>query len=397
LIATLERRIAVLAVAGALACGRGDVAHDGDGRSLTIALDTARGVAHAVLVVSGFSDAQIDSLRSDHRYGGSTPSTSPEWQTLLRVGVSETEGIPVAGKYVVTDSAIEFRPLFPFDLGRSYWVRVEPSRLPWGAATSPDSVILVAVSMAKPYRPAIVEVRRILPSGDQLPENLLRLYVEFTAPMSRQGAIPFVRLMDSEGKEVKAAFLPLDIDFWNEDRTRFTLFLDPGRVKQGILPNEQLGRALVAGRRYTIEIDSTWRDAHGVVLARPYRRSFVAGPVQDAPVTLAEWKIEAPGAGRGALVVRFPKQLDHGLLRRGIGVERDGRPVDGDATILDGEREWRFEPRGDWRRGTYHLVVLSILEDPMGNRIGRPFEVDMFEKVDSVPGPEKHILPFVVR
>src|SRR6185436_17263634 len=114
-----------------------------------------------------------------------------------------------------------------------------------------------------------------------LPENQLRLYVEFSAPMSNGGGIGFIRLLDADGREVRNAFLPLDADFWNREHTRYTLFLDPGRVKRGILPNEQMGRALRAGRVYSIAIDSTWRDAEGQPLAAPYRRSFHVGPPDD--------------------------------------------------------------------------------------------------------------------
>ena len=67
------------------------------------------------------------------------------------------------------------------------------------------------------------------------------------SPMSRQAGVDFVRLLDDNGREVRNAFLPLEADFWNPAHTRYTLFLDPGRVKRGILPNEQMGRALRSG------------------------------------------------------------------------------------------------------------------------------------------------------
>lgn len=65
--------------------------------------------------------------------------------------------------------------------------------------------------------------------------------------------------------------------------------------------------------------------------------------------------------------------------------------------MSDGEREWRFVPREPWRAGDYHLVVLSILEDVAGNRVGRAFEVDMFDRVDSTVVPERTTRPFTVR
>jgi hypothetical protein len=58
-----------------------------------------------------------------------------------------------------------------------------------------------------------------------------------------KGGIGFVRLLDEAGDEVRDPFLPLDAEFWNRDRTRFTVFFDPGRQKRGILPNEEMGRS----------------------------------------------------------------------------------------------------------------------------------------------------------
>ena len=37
-----------------------------------------------------------------------------------------------------------------------------------------------------------------------------------------------------------------------------------------------------------------------------------------------------------------------------------------------------------------------MLEDPAGNRIDGPFEVDMFERVDKTPAPERHTIPFTI-
>jgi hypothetical protein len=78
-----------------------------------------------------------------------------------------------------------------------------------------------------------------------VPENLLRMYVEFSAPMGSRQAGAFVRLLDrTSGSDtvVDEAFLPVEADFWSSDHKRYTLFLDPGRVKRGILPNRERGR-----------------------------------------------------------------------------------------------------------------------------------------------------------
>ena len=49
--------------------------------------------------------------------------------------------------------------------------------------------------------------------------------------MGLKGGIGYVRLLDEAGGEVRDPFLPLDAEFWNRDRTRFTVFFDPGRAE----------------------------------------------------------------------------------------------------------------------------------------------------------------------
>ena len=195
----------------------------------------------------------------------------------------------------------------------------------------------------------------------------------------RSPALGFVRLEDDRGRAVEEAFLPLDVDLWNADRTRYTVFFDPGRVKRGILPNVERGRALEAGRQYAVVVDAGWRDAAGQPLASSYRYQFTASAAVERAIAISDWRIEAPPpGGRDALIVRFPWGLDAALLQRALCVtSRDGTAIAGDTAVDDAERRWRFVPAEPWRAGGYQLIVLSLLEDPAGNRVGRAFEIEM--------------------
>ena len=65
------------------------------------------------------------------------------------------------------------------------------------------------------------------------------------------------------------------------------------------------------------------------------------------PLDPRAWRIEPPAAGsRHALVVTFPKPLDHGLLMRALGVARDGESIAGDITVEAPRRD------GSSRRAT---------------------------------------------
>ena len=126
-------------------------------------------------------------------------------------------------------------------------------------------------------------VTAITPSSDTWPENLLRFYIHFSAPMSRRGAIGFVSLVDEKGRKLADVFLEVNANLWNSDDTRFTVLFDPGRVKRGILPNLELGRAIRDRGRYAIVIDAAWRDAAGQPLKEGYRREVKVGLPIERP------------------------------------------------------------------------------------------------------------------
>ena len=89
--------------------------------------------------------------------------------------------------------------------------------------------------------------------------------------------------------------------------------------------------------------------------------------------------------------------LDHGLLQRALWVWKGDTSLPGQARIEGAERRWVFVPHVEWTTGQHHLVVLSVLEDLAGNRIGRAFEVDEFDRTDRRAEPERFTVPFCIR
>ena len=357
--------------------------------SLSIVPASDAGSAH--ISVSGLSATELNTLRA-------APPPADVWLAMLSVRVAGADPAQpaVAGVYMVGAETLTFTPRFSFDAGRAYDVAFDPSKLP---TPRRDAVVRASLALPKIDRVPSAVVTRILPTSEVIPENLLRMYIEFSKPMGRATGLPFVRLLDDRGEEVREPFLPLDVEFWNPDYTRFTVFFDPGRVKRGILPNEQLGRALVVGRRYTVVVDAAWRDAQGTPLKSEYRQQFRVVPADNQPIALKQWRITAPrSGGRDPLIVAFPDPLDHGLLSRSLGVARPGGGVvTGVVRVDPGETRWNFTPDANWSAGSYELVVLGVLEDVAGNQIDKPFEVDMFKRIDTTSKPSERRLKFDVR
>jgi hypothetical protein len=97
------------------------------------------------------------------------------------------------------------------------------------------------------------------------------------------------------------------------------------------------------------------------------------------------------------LTVVFPEPMDRALLDSLLDVtDRRGNPVAGAVEVDRDETRWRFTPREPWKPGDYRLVAATILEDLAGNTINKPFEVDVFERVEARVNRETVELPFTV-
>jgi len=70
---------------------------------------------------------------------------------------------------------------------------------------------------------ATTRVASVYPTTSELPENALRFYLYFSAPMQQGEAWSRIHLLDSAGKVVDLAFLEIDQELWNREMTRLTV------------------------------------------------------------------------------------------------------------------------------------------------------------------------------
>jgi hypothetical protein len=298
---------------------------------------------------------------------------------------------PLAGTYTVTETGIRFEPQFPLVPGREYVVLV--------SADANAKPVRVTLSLPKPAPGPRVAITAIYPTASRLPENTLRFYIHFSGDVARGGVYRHIKLVRDDGVEVKEPFLELDEELWSADGRRLTVLFHPGRVKRGLVPREVEGPILEEGRRYTISVSGKWEDVEGRPIVSGFSKTFSAGPPDDEPVDPSVWSLVAPRAFSDApLVVRLPKPLDHAMLNRVVWVaDAKGEPVPGTLTVGGGERVLTFAPKAPWRRGEYRLVTDTRLEDVCGNRVGKPFEVDVFHPVTRKIEAKTFERPFTVR
>jgi hypothetical protein len=329
--------------------------------------------------------------------------TEADWQKLFPVVAGSEDPLAdlqlpaMLGSYRLDEGAVQFTPRFPMQPGIHYRAVLHPARLP----DASPSLSPVSSSMRIPAGRVVSStfVARIYPSADDLPENLLKFYLLFSAPMSGGSIYDHIHLRDELGKAVELPFLEIDEELWNPDMTRLTLFIDPGRIKRGVTPLEEVGPALSTGRRYSLVIDADWRDARGASLTKPYQKSFRVIPPDRTPIDFKQWKITSPAAqSTGSLEVRFDRPMDFALAQRVIGVRRpSGERLEGSVALKDQERTWTFTPARPWKAGAYELVIQTTLEDLAGNNIGKSFEVDLFESVQRKVSHTVERLPFEVK
>lgn len=369
------------------------------------AADPAR-AAEASVEVVGLPPSILGELNR------ATPSPG-DWQRMLAVhtqpdggdGTADATSMPpMLGAYQLDADVLRFRPQFALEPGVTYRAVLRPDRLPAGAATG---AFAAAPPVTADYTPPAARsdpttvVSHVYPTADVLPENLLKYYVHFSAPMSRGGIYEHVRLLDAAGRAVELPFLELEEELWDPPMTRLTLIIDPGRIKRGVRPLEEVGPALEEGKSFTLVVAATARDAAGNPLAGEYRKPFRVGPPDREPIDPAKWAITPPprAGTRDPLTIAFGKPLDHALATRVIQVaDAGGRAVEGVTSTDDGERRWVFTPAGPWAGGRYEVVVQRTLEDLAGNNIGKPFEVDLADQpADRKPSDSTAVrLPFDV-
>jgi sugar phosphate isomerase/epimerase len=291
---------------------------------------------------------------------------------------------------------LRFTPRFPPQPGTTY-------RVFFGKQTAE-----FRVPAARPPKTP-TEIAAVYPQADVLPENLLRMYVHFSRPMKKGDIYKFLTLTRSDGVVVEHPFLEIDEELWSPDGKRLTLLFDPGRVKRGLQPREEAGPILEEGKKYTLTISKHWPDETGFPLKEAFTKSFAASKPDDEAIDPEKWVLvpprnlaagDAPGFDP-TLRIDFgrTKVIDSALANRLIWVvDEDGQRIDRmagktvtDSGVMFGGNVKRWPP------GKYKLVIDTRLEDVCGNRVGRPFEVDILKPVTKAIEATTVELPFEVK
>lgn len=293
-------------------------------------------------------------------------------EALLRVSLvtnSKEPGPAIFGSYHHADGTLRFVPRFRLVPGQTYRVTYSP---PKGSSLKQTYRVPLRYTQPAP------RVTAVYPTATQLPANHLKFYIHFSQPM-REGRDIFrhIQLLDDSGATVPGAWRRTEL--WNKDATRFTLWIHPGRIKQGVNLRNDEGPVLVAGRKYTLRISTALQGADGQPLIREHLKRFEARVADRRRPDPTQWIVAPPQhATRDPLRVNFRESLDRALSLRCLRVhDAKGKPVPGTATLSPGESHWNFVPSSPWNNGIYQLSVGGTLEDLAGNTPIRVFDTDL--------------------
>ena len=225
-------------------------------------------------------------------------------------------------------------------------------------------VALTALAALSLARAAPVEIH---PAGSAVPENLLRFELRFDRPQQLPFDVERLTLLDGDGREIPHALL--DVALPDADGRRITVLLDPGRVKTGVGPNLEAGRALKQGATVSLRVLGTGADASPAV------KTWQVTAAVSHPLQPELWQLNPPRRGtRDTLSVDLRTPISSAGERLIAVVDGHGRRIDGGVTLGDGDATWRFKPSRPWAIGLHRLVTHPGLEDPAGNRRCAAFE-----------------------
>ncbi|MFO1013882.1 MAG: Ig-like domain-containing protein [Caulobacteraceae bacterium] len=287
------------------------------------------------------------------------------WSQVFEVFASDDAAAPaMLGDHVWDGETITFIPRYPPAPSLTLRAVLRP-------AEGPQIVEWFSGVPAPPKAPS-TRVLEITPSAAVWPENILRFYITFSAPMRIGVAWAHIQLLDAAGVPVPAPFVEIDQELWDPEGRRLTILFDPARIKRGLVDHEAEGLPLVPGRAYTLRISSDWHDAKGAPLITSFDHTFTAEPAWRDGLDERDWTLTVSER----LTIDFPRPLDAALALRAFAVLRDETEVPGAWTLHAGETRLSFQPDQPLAPGTYILEAANILEDIAGNRPGRPFDID---------------------
>jgi len=142
-------------------------------------------------------------------------SAKDELKINLHSSVAKT---PILGDLINEATTVIFYPLIPLTPNLTYDI--------YQGNTLIDTLTIpLSAGVEAPI------ITAVYPAQDTVPENLLKMYFKFSKPMQEVRSLDYIKVYNTQNDSLIDVFLDLQPELWNKERTRLTLWLDPGRIK----------------------------------------------------------------------------------------------------------------------------------------------------------------------
>jgi len=289
----------------------------------------------------------------------------------------------IIGKVKYKDSYTSFTPLVPFDQETPYTVLFN------------EQVFVFEIT--RPDTEAALHVVEIYPNAEHVPANILKWYVQFSKPVNPVKIYEHIHFLDQHGKAIDRSILHLGAPLLSADGKLLTIWIEPGRQKRMLGPNQHLGSVFQSSKKYTLSIKNTLKDTQGNPIENPVEHSFTTQASDRVKPSVDTWNILPLVANsQKPLEIICEEHLDYGSLLDALSILHEGSPVRGQLSYLSATKTILFTPEKNWTKGTYNIHVEHLLEDLAGNNLVHLFDRPIQEGVQ-YDQPLAQILSFVCK
>lgn len=298
-------------------------------------------------------------------------------------GELRTDQSAVIGTYSSQNNRITFIPTYALLKGKNYLARYNNGKnaiektfnIPRNSGTSSSSV------------------HQVYPSIEVLPLNVLKFYIQFSDSMARGFAYDNIHFINAKGDTLKEVYLDLKEELWSPDMKRFTLLLDPGRIKRGLQSLEDLDYVFEQNGEYSLVINKNWHTADDQPMVTDFQKQFKTTGFSEVYDSYLEITNTPVRDTQQTLKLSSKNPNDYALLQRVIEVtDASGQQVAGTVLLGKHELSWEFTPAQAWKSTSYQVRIESIIEDLAGNNMINPFDVDNQNSKTVHDAPEYHTL-----
>ncbi len=278
----------------------------------------------------------------------------------------------IIGKIQKENSHIIFRPLVPFDLDTDYTFLSKSHIIPFRLENEADKQSL--------------QVTHIFPSTDEIPANILKWYILFSKPVNPIKIYDHIQFLDDNNNVIDRSILNLGAPLLSSDGMLLTVWIEPGRQKRDLGPNQHLGSVFEPSKKYTLLIANTLKDTQGNTIQESYTHKFTSYQADRKKLSIDDFHPMPIHANtQQTLEVKCKEQLDYGSLIDAFSIYYENKLVDGKVSFDYQTKSIKFTPFSIWKKGTYTLIFESQLEDLAGNNFLHLFDRPVQEDSNTAP------------